>query len=171
MDSLINMAQEWSIIEKFLFEANGLRILDATKDKECSDYFGYNFQLGDYKVKFRKAKLTPKKIGQFVALWKRNLVGKTIPFDINDDFDFYIVMVSKVPHLGFFIFPKKILAEIGILSADKQGGKRGFTIYPEWDIPVSKQGLSTKQMQIDYFIGLTDAKKSIQKLQRIFTLK
>ncbi|WP_367113644.1 MepB family protein [uncultured Sphingobacterium sp.] len=29
---------------------------------------GYNFNVGTLKIKYRKAKITPKKIGQFVTL-------------------------------------------------------------------------------------------------------
>jgi hypothetical protein len=170
-DSQIHMVQELSEIEKLIFGTNGLKVFNVTKDKECCDYLGYNFQIGNQQIKFRKAKLTPKKIGQFVTLWKRNLIGQTVPFDMDDDFDFYIIMASNAHQAGFFLFPKEILARMGIVSAYEREGKRGFRIYPEWDVPVSSQGLRTKRWQAEYFIELNNEKKTIEKLQRIFTVK
>lgn len=55
-----------------LFREHQINISNFQADLECEEYFGYNFQLNTAKVKFRKAKITRKKIGQFVTLWRRN---------------------------------------------------------------------------------------------------
>jgi len=164
------MVEEIVEIESLIFRTYGSRIVNVIKDKECIDYLGYNFQLGNQQVKFRKAKLTPKKIGQFVTLWKRNDDGQTVPFSVDNDFDFYIIMTTNAHQSGFFVFPKEILAGMGILSAYNREGKRGFRVYPEWDVPVSNQGLRTKKWQGEYFIEINNEKKTIEKLQKIFTL-
>ncbi len=161
------MIQEISEIEKLIFEINGFTITNLAIDKECSEYFGYNFQLGNQHIKFRKAKLTPKKIGQFVTLWKRNLNGQTAPYGMDDDFDFHIIMAKNTHQSGFFVFPKEILARMGILTTHHREGKRGFRVYPKWDFPLSSQGVRTKKWQEEYFIDLNDEDKTMKKLQRI----
>jgi hypothetical protein len=148
------MIKELSTLEKFIFDTNGSHLVNIHEDKECREYLGYNFQLKSQPIKFRKAKITPKKIGRFVTLWKRNLIGQTIPFDIEDDFDFYIIMTSDAHLTGIFIFPKAVLATMGILSSSHGAGKRGFRLYPGWDIPVSSQALKTQKWQNEYFIDI-----------------
>ena len=51
------------------------------------------------------------------------------------------------------MFTKKILLTNKILSDVniKQGGKRGFRVYPTWSIPNNKQALATQTWQIEYF--------------------
>lgn len=103
-------------------KANWLKVSDLTTDGECQEYEGFNFRLENKKLKYRKAKITPKKIGQFVTLWKRNAAGQTEPFHVEDDFDFYLISVEKEERFGFFVFPKKVLGERGILSKSNQEG-------------------------------------------------
>ncbi len=67
--------------------------------------------------------MTPKKIGQFVTFWKRDLDGKTVPFDVNDDFDFYIIAIEENENSGFFVFPKVILEKENLISSEKKLGK------------------------------------------------
>lgn len=137
-------------------KANWLKVSDLTTDGECQEYEGFNFRLENKNLKYRKAKITPKKIGQFVTLWKRNPAGQTEPFHVEDDFDFYLIVVEKEERFGFFVFPKKVLGERGILSKSNQKGKRGFRLYAEWDKPESKQAAKTKSWQCSYFIELGD---------------
>ena len=152
------MIKELSRIEYAVFKILQLNISNVDADLECREYFGYNFMLNNFKIKFRKAKVTPTKNGQFVTLWKRNIEGKTEPFNICDDFDFYIIAAELNTQIGFFIFPKKILAEKQILS-DQKEGKRGFRIYPKWDEPENKQAGKTKSWQTKFFIDITDDNK------------
>ena len=161
----INLINELSTLEKLIFDAKGFELDNIHEDKECREYLGYNFQLKSQPIKFRKAKKTPKKVGQFVTLWKRNLTGQTIPFDIEDDFDFYIIMTSDAYLMGIFVFPKAVLATMGLLSSCHGAGKRGFRLYPGWDIPVSSQALKTQKWQNEYFIDITKEREAKEKLQ------
>ncbi|MGV3509970.1 MAG: MepB family protein [Sphingobacteriaceae bacterium] len=165
------MIEELSRIENSILKTIGLDITSFEKDKECEEYHGYNLQLGRENIKFRKAKVTPKKIGQFVTLWKRSSDGQTIPFDLKDNFEFYIFAAAESEQFGFFIFPKKILADKQILSAGNREGKRGFRIYPDWDCPQNKQAEKTKRWQTEYFIDLTENRsENIEKFRSIFKL-
>lgn len=124
----------------------------VSEDQTGRPYSGFNFQLGNKHFKFRKAKITPKKVGLFVAIWKRDSDGQTIPFTADDPFDYYLILVEQDQHCGLFVFPKQALIEHEILTAGCQEGKRGFRIYPDWSIPTNKQATKSKQWQHTYFV-------------------
>lgn len=126
-------------------------VSNVTEDEECKEYCGYSVESNNLRVKFRKAKVTPKKTGQFVTLWKRNANKQTEPFDILDDFDFYMILVAQDDKLGYFLFPKDTLGERQILTVANKPGKRGFRVYPIWDTANSAQAKKTKNWQIAYF--------------------
>jgi hypothetical protein len=77
----------------------------------------------------KDAKVTPKKVSQFVTFWKRNK---------NDEFDFYIVNIRAKNTFRQFVFPKAVLIQTGITSTGKREGKRAFRVYPKWDVPNNK---------------------------------
>ena len=148
------MNKELKHIHHILFEVLGSEISNISNDEGTGQYCGCNFQLGSRNIKYRKANITPKKIGQFVALWKRNSAGKTEPYCLDDDVDFYIIEAKQGQNHGLFIFPKRVLAEKQILSLSEKEGKRGFRVYPPWDIPNNKQAINTKSWQVGYFYDL-----------------
>jgi len=117
---------------------------------EALDYLGCEYIYNDHKYIQRTSKITPKKSGQFVTLWKRDLKGLTIPFQYSDDFEGVVIISMKDRHIGHFLFSKKVLIEKGILTSLKEG-KRGFRVYPDWDRPTSKQALKTQSWQLKYF--------------------
>ena len=54
---------------------------------------------------FRQAKDTPKKIGQFVTLWKRPTPDSEIaPFDQDNGIDRVIIFADEQAHFGVFVF-------------------------------------------------------------------
>ena len=120
------------------------------KHEEASEYGGCEYQYKNQKYIQRTAKITPKKTGQFVTLWKRDKKGLTTPYDKKDDLDFVIIICHDQKNSGHFLFPKKILIERKILTGSAEG-KRGFRVYPNWDKPTSKQAISTQVWQIEYF--------------------
>lgn len=155
------MIEELKQIENSVLKAREYKIQHLIEDKECKEYFGYNFQLNQLKIKFRKAKITPKKAGQFVTLWKRNAEQQTEPFGVRDEFDFYIVFTEYENKYGFFLFPKQILSEKQILTTNQKEGKRGFRVYPKWIKTESKQAEETQVWQTKYFVDLTNDKLKI----------
>lgn len=143
------------IIRETLNRLESVLSLDCsqlTEDQAGAAYFGFDFQLDNQRFKFRKAKVTPKKIGLFVALWKRGNDGQTIPFTADDHFDYYLISVEQEQHNGLFVFPKQTLIENCILTAGCQVGKRGFRLYPDWSIPTNKQATKSKEWQHTYFV-------------------
>ncbi|MPT32296.1 MAG: hypothetical protein E2600_11665 [Chryseobacterium sp.] len=146
-----------------------LQLSEITPDLECEEYSGFNFKINQTNYKFRKSKLTPKKVGQFVTFWKRDLYGKTVPFDVNDDFAFYIISIEESENSGFFVFPKVILEKENLISSEQKTGKRGFRIYADWHFPNNKQAEKTKLWQTEYFINYSDSDELISNQFRKIT--
>lgn len=149
---------------KRLLKDNTYEISDYKVEPEGTAYAACQFILNGNRVICRTAKQTPKKIGQFVTFWKRDKDGITVPFHVNDSVDFFIVIASTGKDFGHFIFPKSILIEKNILSTDKKEGKRGFRVYPPWEVATNKQAMETQQWQLNFFNELTkttDLKKAL----------
>lgn len=147
------MTNDLQQIQLQLSQLTNKKITNFVIDDECLEYSGCSFKLGNLKVKFRQAKVTAKKVGLFVTLWKRNIENKTEPFNVNDPFDFYIIAVKQEVCSGFFIFPKDILSDKNILTNSKKEGKRGFRVYPDWTETTNNQAIKTKAWQTHYFIN------------------
>lgn len=135
-----------------IFDRCGLEITKAIKEKESAAYGAYQFELNTQKILFRVAKTTPTKVGQFVALWKRN--GPIQPFDLSDDITFFIINTKSRGRFGQFVFPKSVLSHQGILSTDSKEGKRGIRVYPSWDVTTNKQAQKTQKWQLNYFLEI-----------------
>lgn len=150
--------------KKILYTPLQLSINELHVEKESKEYEACNFELNNLKIRFRKAKITPTKTGQFVTCWKRTPQGTIAPFTTNDEIDLLIINVCKDELIGQFIFPKSILIEKGIISTLQKEGKRAFRVYPPWDNPTSKQALKSQQWQMNYFLSLapmTDLENAI----------
>lgn len=161
------MITELEQLQNSIFSKLNLIISHLQPDSECEEYFGYSFQLNQLSIKFRKAKITPKKIGQFVTLWKRNPESKqTEPFTSEDPFDFYIIFCDNNDQSGFFFFSKEILIQKNILTILSKDGKRGFRVYPTWDSPENKQATKTQDWQSQFFIDFAD-ENYVEKFESI----
>lgn len=166
------MADNLKMLEALLLQRLDLTCSSYVKDPECEEYSGYTCTIVSLTIIYRKAKITPKKVGQFVTVWRRNEEGITTPFNSSDSFDFYIILAEDQDRIGCFIFPKSILEAQGIVTTSKKEGKRGFRVYPTWDAPTSKQALKTQQWQQQYFISLTAwTKQTLILAQSILGLK
>jgi len=70
-----------------------LLIFEFENEPESLEYDACRFELNRLKIICRNAKVTPKKIGQFVTFWKRNGNGPNEPFNEIEKIDFYTVNV------------------------------------------------------------------------------
>ena len=147
------------LVNELVFKPCNFNLKNVEPESESQEYTAHTFQLANYKILFRKAKITPTKTGQFVTLWKRNEEGITTPFEINDDFDYFIIVTKTATNFGVFIFPEIILQEHQILSDQSKVGKRGIRVYPSWDETTNKQAQKTQIWQTKYFLDLSDIKK------------
>ncbi|CDK30924.1 MepB family protein [Candidatus Babela massiliensis] len=151
-----------------LYERNGLACKNIVHNEESKEYSASKFTINDFWIEFRTAKITPKKVGQFVTFWKRIGDSTILPYDISDKFDFFIVSVRKGNYLGQFIFPKNILYQEGFLSVKGEGGKRAMRVYPPWDEANSKQAKKTQTWQLKYFVDIFP-EANIMKMNSIFS--
>ncbi len=134
------------------YNADSLQLKSVVLSKEKNEYCNATFMFNEKLIVYRKAKITPKKVGQFVAVWKRCEKNKTKPFDCDDTFDFFIIQVEgQRDQKGQFIFPKSVLLEKDIVSRGNLGGKRGFRVYPPWDITLNKKANKAQKWQLKYF--------------------
>jgi len=140
--------------ENRIYKKVNLQISDLKIQKEGKEYQACRYKLNTKTVYSRFSKITPKKIGQFVTFWKRNLEGITEPYSEIDEFDILIINVKTENKFGQFIFPKSILIKKRIISTLKKEGKRGFRVYPIWDIAINKQAKKTQEWQLNYFFEL-----------------
>lgn len=121
------------------------------------------------KIVSRRARITPKKVGQFVTFWKRNDNGIIEPFKDSDLIDFFVVNVQSENNIGQFVFPKSVLIHQNIISTDKKEGKRAFRVYPDWDTPKNKQAERTQKWQLNYFYRI-DESIDFNKVKELYRL-
>ncbi|MDP1835020.1 MAG: MepB family protein [Chlamydiales bacterium] len=133
------------------FLSAGFSVKNIRPELESREYGAADFELDGRLIKFRVAKITPTKIGQFVTFWKRIGKGPIAPYDLADSFDFLIVSVKDGERFGQFVFPKSVLAERGIISRSGVGGKRAMRVYPSWDKADNPQAKKTQVWQLLYF--------------------
>ncbi|MBU3024571.1 MepB family protein [Zobellia galactanivorans] len=161
------MTKDLQYLVSNVYSPCGLTLGDFKLEPESQEYGACRFLLDSHKVIFRNAKITPKKVGQFVTFWKRADNGPICPFEESDDFDCFVINVSKGHLLGQFVFPKEVLVTKGIVNTPKKEGKRGFRVYPIWDVATSKQAQSTQNWQLRHFFEIHD-ETNYNKVQSLF---
>ena len=159
------------LAEKLLYSKCGFQLQHLVWNPESTNYGACSFELNNYKIQYRVANITPTKIGQFVAIWKRNNKGITAPFDVTDSLDFLIISVRESESFGQFIFPKSVLIAKGIVSQNEKGGKRGIRVYAPWNKPENKQAIKTQAWQINYFVEIREnSPVDFELVKRIFSI-
>jgi hypothetical protein len=123
-------------------------------ETQNAEYGSYIFNLNALSIRFRAAKITPTKVGQFVTLWERIGNGPIQPYDISDPADFFVISTRNGNNFGQFIFPKANLLDHDIVSNNGKGGKRAIRVYPPWDKPTSRQAQKTQKWQMEYFLEI-----------------
>lgn len=167
-----NIHPDVELIDKLVFKTCGLDLSNFETELESQGYCACSFKLDKQNVKFRVAKITPTKIGQFVTIWKRNEKGITQPFDILDEIDLFIIAVRKQNHFGLFVFPKSVLHENKVLSDKTRDGKRGIRVYPGWELTTNKHAQKTQLWQIKYFLEIPQGKLiDLKKAKRLFNME
>ncbi|MEQ9115516.1 MAG: MepB family protein [Rickettsiales bacterium] len=105
-------------------------------------------------VRFFTAKVTPKKIGWFVSIWKR-VNGECTPYSAVDKIDYYVIYTEDQSGQGCFIFPEQVLLENGILSSTSKKGKLGCRLYPSWCKADNSTATKTQDWQKKYFFEIS----------------
>lgn len=165
-----SVKHQLSFLKKLIPKEFEFQFTNPKFEKESKEYWACRFEINDQKVIYRKAKITPTKVGQFVTLWKRISQGPIAPFYINDRFDLVIIAVAKENKFGLFVFPKSVLVAKSIVSNKLKEGKRGFRVYPFWDEAKNNQAIKTQQWQLDYFLSLNKNSIDVNKAILLFNL-
>jgi len=143
-------------IKEIVYDCCSLELTNYILNKESQEYFACSYLLNEKRIISRTAKITPKKIGQFVVLWKRIDNGPIKPYHCFDAIDFVVVNVKDENYFGQFIFPKAELIKHDVFSTDLKEGKRAIRVYPPWVKVKSKQAEKTQLWQLKYFLYLSN---------------
>lgn len=154
MSDLLAIQKELNEVQHRVYDILGFQYSKPVMEAESSEYGACSFELNRLPVKFRVAKITPTKIGQFVTLWKRIEKGPIQPYDSSDSVDFFIINTRKGDHFGQFVFPKSVLCQQDVFSINGIGGKRAIRVYPPWDAAVNRQAQKTQKWQLEYFLEI-----------------
>ncbi|MGW4562546.1 MepB family protein [Streptomyces sp. NPDC004561] len=138
-----------------VYDPSGFACSPPVPEPESAEYGACGFTLDGRSVRFRVAKTTPTKVGQFVTVWQRSGEGPIRPFDAGDGVDLFVISSRDNDGFGQFVFPREVLCERGIVSRGGSGGKRGFRVYPPWVTTASSQASKTQTWQVNHFFGLT----------------
>ncbi|MDM5176799.1 MepB family protein [Massilia sp. DJPM01] len=134
------------------YDTHGMAWSAPQHEAESAEYAASSFAVEGMQVRFRVAKITPTKVGQFVTLWKRLGSGPIQPFDETDPVDLFVVSTRDGERIGQFVFPRAVLAARDIVARAGQGGKRAIRVYPPWVLTASKQAHATQRWQLQYFL-------------------
>lgn len=130
-------------------------IYNLEKDDYNNEYNAFTFKTKTRDYRFRSAKITPKKSGAFVVMWKKNNNNVNIPFSYESFPDYLIVEVIENECEGYFIFPKNVLKCKSILTTESTNGKMGFRVYAPWVSELNKTAVKSKKWQERYFYKVT----------------
>ncbi|KJY26132.1 MepB family protein [Streptomyces sp. NRRL S-495] len=152
-----------------VYDRCGFSCSQPVPEAESAEYAAYGFTLDGLAVRFRAARTTPTKAGQFVTVWKRSPAGPIQPFDATDPVDLFVISTRDDHHFGQFVFPKDALRRHGVVSANGSGGKRAFRIYPPWVTPPNRQAGSTQAWQLGFFLHLhQDGAVDLARAQELY---
>ena len=147
---------------------SGIKIENVVEEKEGKEYGASKLDILEKQIIFRVAKLTPKKVGLFVAIWKRD-GSVTKPYDIDDNYDFFIISAREGQNFGHLILDKNTLLKYNLISSDEISGKRGFRIYPPWVNVTNKQAERSQIWQCKNFVSFSQNEAdNYPKLNAVF---
>ncbi|GHE12800.1 MepB family protein [Streptomyces alanosinicus] len=137
-----------------VYDPCGFSCSQPVPEAESAEYAAHQFTLKGLSVRFRVARTTPTKAGQFVTVWQRSAEGPIRPFDVDDGVDLFVVSSREGDRFGHFVFPRDLLRERDIVSRNGSGGKRAFRVYPPWVTTTSRQARNTQAWQVKYFLPI-----------------
>ncbi|MEV0414160.1 MepB family protein [Streptomyces sp. NPDC050448] len=137
-----------------LYDPCGFTCSQPVPEAEGAAYAAHGFTVDGRFVRFRAAKTTPTKVGQFVTVWKRSPGGPIQPFDAADPVDLFVISSRDDDGFGQFVFPMDVLRRNGVVSVDGSGGKRGFRVYPPWVTTANRQADRAQAWQVEHFLHL-----------------
>jgi hypothetical protein len=151
-----NIHRDLVASKKLVYSPCGFNCSEPQMEVESTEYGACFFELNGLAIRFRVAKTTPTKLGQFVTLWKRIGNGPIQPYELADRVDFFVITTRQADCFGQFIFPSSVLCDQGIIATYGQSGKRAIRVYPPWVKTVSPQAQKTQHWQLKYFLEIPE---------------
>lgn len=105
-----------------LFDVLGVEYSPAVSEPDNAEYGAVIADVGQSTTRFRVGKLTPRKVGLFVSVWRRAPGGSTEPFPAEGNVDMLVVAAREGDRFGAFVFPTEVLVSRGVVSVDGVGG-------------------------------------------------
>uniref|UniRef100_A0AAU2K2H4 MepB family protein n=1 Tax=Streptomyces sp. NBC_00049 TaxID=2903617 RepID=A0AAU2K2H4_9ACTN len=137
-----------------VYDPCGFACSQPVPEAESAPYAACAFTLDGLGVRFRAARTTPTKAGQFVTVWQRSPGGPIRPFDVADPVDLFVIGSRDREHVGQFVFPLDTLRRHGVVSVGGSGGKRAFRVYPPWVATTNRQAGKAQAWQVEHFLSL-----------------
>lgn len=106
--SLVTIHSDLLATKNLVYNACRFECSQPLIEAQNADYGAYVFKLNALSIRFRVARITPSKIGQFVTLWERFGDGSIQPYDVSDPVDLYVISTRKGNNFGQFVFPKAV---------------------------------------------------------------
>ena len=125
------------------------------EESQNSEYEGLIVTINGQSYRSRLAKLTPKKVGYFVAFWGKDANHQNQAFDMTNTPDKLIISIIDGDLKGQFVFPKSLLMQQGVLSHEHAKGKMAMRVYPTWLEHLNATASQTQKWQGNYFIDLS----------------
>ena len=166
--SLGSVPKSFKLFQERFLTPLGKAVANLEREYESAEYGAIRFEMDGKTCLYRQAKHTPKKIGQFVTLWKRPTPSSEIaPFDRTDGIDQVFIFADEHTRLGVFIFNPQLLVQKDIFSEKSEGGKRAFRVYAPWTVPEAAQAKRSKTWQCAHFVELTNTEQGRSQLVRV----
>ncbi|MCE5072470.1 MepB family protein [Staphylococcus aureus] len=126
-------------------------VKDLTEEKYNQDYEALTFSFKEETYQSRLAKKTPTKAGYFVTCWTKDENNCNQPYSKEAFTDYLMIIVIDEELSGYFLFPRELLIEKGILTTFEHKGKMAFRVYPKWCNQLNKRAEQTQKWQCKYF--------------------
>lgn len=138
------------ILLKYIFSEES-EVKDLTEEKYNQDYEALTFSFKEETYQSRLAKKTPTKAGYFVTCWTKDENNCNQPYSKEAFADYLMSIVIDEELSGYFLFPRELLVEKGILTTFEHKGKMAFRVYPKWCNQLNKTAGQTQKWQCKYF--------------------
>lgn len=138
------------ILLKYIFSEES-EVKDLTEEKYNQDYEALTFSFKEETYQSRLAKKTPTKAGYFVTCWTKDENNCNQPYSKEAFADYLRIIVIDEELSGYFLFPRELLVEKGILTTFEHKGKMAFRVYPKWCNQLNKTAGQTQKWQCKYF--------------------
>ena len=109
-------------LNNIVYKPNNLMITNLKEEKQNAEYAGCLFHLNNKTIRFRKSKVTPNKIGQFV-FWEKDENMRNRAFSYEAAPDLLVITCIADNKLGNLFFLKRFFLKKNIENTKVKQGK------------------------------------------------